>query len=430
MRILVLGANGFLGQRLLKALFESGHSVIAGVGVLPSFRQDGVRYVEIDFAQFLSAENWIPELEDVDVVINTVGLLRESKHSTFDIVHEQAPAALFHACQEVGVKLVIHVSALGADKEAASSYHLSKRTADDMLRALDIPAFILQPSLIFGPEGASTQWFTMLSSLPLLILPQRGNQLVQPIHVDDVTSLVQALVPLKPAGVITLPVAGPEKITLQEYLASLRKQMGLGSQKVFGLNHALSHLLAKIGDRVERSFITSETLNMLERSNTADIKDLSFFLGKEPRGIKDFITPFEAHYLRNIALLAWLLPLMRLSIAVVWIVTGILSLGVFPVQDSYALLAELGLTGLPAAIALYGGAILDIGLGLATLLLRKRKVLWIMQIGVILGYTLLLSWYIPGFWLHPFGPLLKNIPMMVSIYFLLQMERPYGISPR
>jgi hypothetical protein len=115
--------------------------------------------------------------------------------------------------------------------------------------------------------------------------------------------------------------------------------------------------------------------------------------------------------------------MLRLSVAAVWIVTGIVSLGLYPVSDSYALLARVGITGaLTAPIALYGAALLDLAFGIATLVMRRRRMLWIAQIALMAGYTLLITVFLPEFWLHPYGPLLKNLPMLAAIAVLLVLE--------
>ena len=77
-----------------------------------------------------------------------------------------------------------------------------------------------------------------------------------------------------------------------------------------------------------------------------------------------------------------------------------------------------------AAWALYGAALLDLALGAATLFLRRgRRPLWLMQIGLILGYTALITVWLPEYWLHPYGPVLKNLPMLAAIWMLYAFER-------
>lgn len=112
---------------------------------------------------------------------------------------------------------------------------------------------------------------------------------------------------------------------------------------------------------------------------------------------------------------------IRLSLAAVWLVTGALSLGIYPLEDSLALLGRIGLVGMSALIALYLGAITDIVLGLLTLFVRSKS-LWITQGLLILAYTLIISIGMPEFWLHPFGPLLKNLPILVLLWLLYQRE--------
>ena len=82
-------------------------------------------------------------------------------------------------------------------------------------------------------------------------------------------------------------------------------------------------------------------------------------------------------------------------VALVGLVTGILSLGVYPVSESYALLARVGLYGLTATVALYGAAGLDLALGIGTLVLRRRLWLWRAQIALIAAYSLIIAFALP-----------------------------------
>lgn len=115
------------------------------------------------------------------------------------------------------------------------------------------------------------------------------------------------------------------------------------------------------------------------------------------------------------------LRLIRYALAAVWLVTGILVLGVYPKEESLSLLARVGLSGLPATAALYLAALLDILLGVLTLLMRSR-LLWILQAVLILGYSIIISICLPEFLLHPFGPILKNIPILVMLWLLHKHE--------
>jgi hypothetical protein len=162
---------------------------------------------------------------------------------------------------------------------------------------------------------------------------------------------------------------------------------------------------------------------MLLRGNTGDARPLQEILGRETRAQNQFITPGEMEAARISAQLSWLLPLLRYSIALVWIVTGIVSLGLFPVRSSYDLLARVGVSRALAPALVYCAALMDLAFGVATVLVKRRRFVWLTQAAAILLYTAIISARMPEFWLHPFGPLLKNVPLLAAILVLHQLER-------
>jgi hypothetical protein len=128
---------------------------------------------------------------------------------------------------------------------------------------------------------------------------------------------------------------------------------------------------------------------------------------------------------RTLAQLNWLLPLLRLSIAAVWIITAYVSALVYPEADSYRLLQRTGVPPALAPLMLYGAAGLDLLLGIATLALpqRLRGPLWLAKIALIAFYSLLIAWRLPEFLAHPYGPLTKNLPMLAAIWLLYELEK-------
>ena len=418
MVVFLTGASGFIGQHLAQALRAAGHRVIAGVHRRSVDDGDAV---EVDFTRDFEPAQWRPRLRGVDAVINAVGLIRETRATTFDAVHVRAPRALFAAAAEVGVRRVIQISALGADDSAASEYHISKRRADDFLSAMPLSSAIVQPSLVYGRGGGSARLFDALASLPLLPLPDGGMQQIQPIHIDDLVAAVVALLEREAWRVGRVPLVGPEPIALRDYVVALRGAMGLPPAHAFTVPRPLLAAAARVGDRLPGLLLDSATLGMLERGNTADARATRQLLGHEPRPPARFIGAGERRLVRNGAQMQWLAPLLRVSIAVMWIVTGVVSLAVYPVAESYALLARTGITGRAAPLALGAAALLDIALGIAALALRRRWVWWA-QIVLILAYTAIITWRLPEYWAHPYGPVLKNVPILAALLLLAHLE--------
>jgi uncharacterized protein YbjT (DUF2867 family) len=415
--VLLTGASGFIGQHLAPALRSAGHRVIAAV-----HRRGGDGdTVMVDFARDFDPAVWRPRLEGVDAVINAVGILRERGEATFDALHVRAPRALFAAAAEVGVHRVVQISALGADEEATSRYHTSKRRADEFLLSLPLSSVIVQPSLVYGRGGASAELFDTLASLPLIPLPAGGRQRIQPLHIDDLVTAIVALLDVDSWRVGRLPLVGPAPTTVREYLATLQSAMGLPPARVVPIPPRLVDIVARIADSVPTAPFDRETFAMLERGNTASPLAMRTILGREPRAPWQFVHSGERGPVAARAQLNWLLPLLWLAIAVMWIATGIISLAVYPLGESYALLARVGIGGKLAAPVLGAAAALNLVLGILTLTARNRW-LWRLQIAVVIFYTLVISWYLPEYWAHPYGPVLKNVPILVLLIMLLRFE--------
>lgn len=423
MRILLTGASGFIGRALIDALDSRGHTLVLAVRDPDAASRSWPQHcaLAVDFATDHRVADWADRLVGIDVVVNAVGIFRGHGDQTFEALHERAPRALFEACAAARIRHVVQISALGADAGAASAYHRSKRAADEALARLPVRSTVVRPSLVFAPDGASARWFSTLASLPLIPLPGRGGQCVQPLHLQDLAAAIVAIVesPQPPAE---LDAVGPEPMTLRDYLAALRHAMGLGPARFLPVPPAAMRAAAAVGERLPGSLLDRASLQMLERGNCADAAGIAAVLGRPPRAASAFPTMPEARALRLQAQLGWLLPLLRYSLATVWSVTGLVSLGLYPVADSLALLARTGLTGSPALAALYGAAILDLAIGVGLLFARRRRWLYKLQAGLILGYTAIISVWLPEFWLHPYGPVLKNLPLLAALWLLHELD--------
>jgi len=434
MRILLTGASGFIGQHLLQALLAEGHQVVCAVRTPTPSSDPRLSTIHADFSKDTEKSVWLARLSGIDAVINTVGIFRESGAQTFDALHKRAPRALFAACAESDdVHMVLQLSALGADEEADTPYHLSKKAADDYLASLPIRACIVQPSLVYGADGTSARVFKALASMPLVLRFGDAPQLVQPIHVDDLVAAIVCLLrqrlyidqPLLP-GVVPLrtarrlALAGPQALPFTDYLAALRTAMGMGRLRVLTLPNGLARFLARCGRWLPGGLLDPDALRMLDRGNSADPGPTLRLLGRPARSIASFVVAPRAERAR--AKLDWLLPVLRGSIVAVWIATAIVSAFVYPAQQSYELLAR---TGIPASLQppmLYGAAALDLLFGLAILLLKRRRWLWLAQLALIGFYTIVIAWKLPEFLLHPYGPLTKNLPMLAAIWLLYELD--------
>lgn len=286
MKILLAGASGFIGRNIEAALSASGHQVVSVS-----------RSVGIDFCRMLKPVDWLPYLEGIDAVINSVGIIGEAGSQSFEVLHTLAPLALFQACEQIGVQRVIQISALGADETAFSAYHLSKRTADDYLRTLNLNWFVLRPSLIYGRGSKSAELFMRLARLPLIPVIGDGQQIIQPIHISDVVATVLHSLHSRQVKQ-TLDIVGDDSITFAEWLQFMRVAQGFSRARLLPIPFSLAISAAHIV-RFINPIVQPENLHMLRVGYWADPKPLQEFLGRQPRGIaaellfSDAMVPME-----------------------------------------------------------------------------------------------------------------------------------------
>jgi len=424
MHILLTGATGFIGGQLLRVLLQRGHQVTACVRNPARARPlPGVRWIAADFSKDHAASAWLPRLAEVEAVINAVGIFRETSSQSFAALHRDAPLALFEACVQAGIKRVVQISALGADAQADTPYHLSKRAADRALQATQLDWWLLRPSLVYGPGGRSMVLFRALAALPWTPLPDGGVQALQPVHIDDVVETVLRCVEGRVPPGSVLDLVGPDTLSLRELLSAWRQWLGLGQLRGLSLP---SRWLGLPADGLGRWMdwpLSADALRLLQQARPFPAAPWPRLSGVQPRGFAEALrnTPAQVADLWQ-ARLYFLRPLLCLTIAVTWLSAGLTSAFFYPVAQSYQLLASVGITGGFAPLFLYGAASLDVALGLGTLSTRWRRVASLGQLTVILAYTLIITLFLPEYWLHPFGPVVKNLPLLAATLVLLVLE--------
>ncbi|WP_153135695.1 SDR family oxidoreductase [Paraburkholderia agricolaris] len=415
MNILVCGANGFIGRALCSAFASEGHRVFKGVR--HALREDEVA---IDYTTDLDPSDWSSKLRAIDVVINAVGILIERGDQTFERIHHRAPVALFEAASRAGVRRVVQISALGA-QTGETDYFASKRAADEALQSLSVMHHILRPALIYGATGSSSRFFRAIASLPVHPLPAGGHQLVRPIHVDELAEIVVRLVTSGVADQPILDLVGGTQFEYREMLATYRASMALPPAWRISVPAALIDAGAALLDRVPHSMLTRDTWRMLRAGNTGPVAATTKALGRVPAGLETFVAPVDAIASRHAALAMWRPVLLRGALAIMWIWTALCSAFIYPQAASLALLAHVHLQGGAAMAALYLAATLDFVFGVATLVRPGRR-LWAMQIGLIGAYSIIIAVALPEFLWHPFGPILKNVPVLALLLVLLSEE--------
>jgi uncharacterized protein YbjT (DUF2867 family) len=212
-RILVTGATGFIGKRLVGALVEAGHDVKAMTRHPETYDGPG-RPVRGDVGERASLTE---PLEDVDVAYYLVHSLDNT-----DFEERDADAARMFAkvAEKTGVEQIVYLCGLGNEHNGALSAHLrSRREVEGLLGSTGIPVTVLRAAIVVGKGGISWEMTRQLvKKLPAMVVPKWVGTRTQPIGIDDVVSYLVGVAGNEKAMGQVFEIGGPEVLTYGEML--------------------------------------------------------------------------------------------------------------------------------------------------------------------------------------------------------------------
>src|SRR5258708_10135547 len=155
MRVMIVGATGFIGRHVAKHLHARGHAVV-GISrrrAAAFDRHPEYAWIVGDLHREIDPEPWRRKLFAVDAVVNCAGLHREESEASFETVHALGPAALYKACELARVRRVVHLTVPGDAIGSRSHWLATRRYAEAKLESLPLDWVILAHPLIAGGKG-------------------------------------------------------------------------------------------------------------------------------------------------------------------------------------------------------------------------------------------------------------------------------------
>jgi uncharacterized protein YbjT (DUF2867 family) len=417
-RVLLTGATGLIGRAVLAQLVAEGHVVVAAVrsSGADRFLPQAARCISLDIAKATEPEDWLAHLAGIDAVVNCAGVLQDSPRDSTAGVHTLGPAALFAACEQAGVRRLVQISAVGVDRDdAVTAFARSKREGDATLMARPLDWVVLRPSVVVGRQAyGGSALFRGLAALP--VLPRiAGTGKLQIVQLDDlVRTVLFFLGPSAPTR-IALDVVGPKALSLEEVLTAYRRWLGLGEPLFLTVPRWAERVAFGIGDLLAllgwRPPLRSTTRAEIARGATGDAGRWQSLTGIAPRTLDAALAAEPASVQeRWFARLYFFKPAMLATLAMFWIVSGLVALG--PGWEEGIDLIERARFTAPAALAA-AGAIADllIGAGIAV----RRTARAALLAGVVLSgsYLALATALLPGLWGDPLGSLVKVLPIVM-----------------
>ncbi len=228
-----------------------------------------IKNVEVYLYDPIVTPSYTEHINVSDIVLNTVGILNESKNNTFDNIHYEFVKKIANKSRELNVKKFIHLSALNANEDGPSKYLQSKGKADKLISSLSSDSFrtvIFRPSIVFGENDSFFNRFkNLLKFIPVFPLAC-PNSMFSPVYVKDLATFIETSVISNTLDNTIQNVTGPSDYRFIELIEFILKTMKI-KRFIIPLNQILSKIQAFVFTYLPGNIFTLDNYRSLQKDN-------------------------------------------------------------------------------------------------------------------------------------------------------------------
>ncbi len=308
MKILLTGANGYIGKRLLPLLLEQGHEVVCCVRDKKRFPQNGyyahpnINVIEIDFLKEIQG---IEAVADIDAAYYLIHSMSENTRE-FEKLEELSAYNFVKLIKQTTVQQIIYLGGITNDKEL--SRHLtSRKRVEDILFSSGRPVTALKAGIIVGSGSSSFEIIRdLVEKLPVMISPKWLNTKTQPIAIRNVLEFLTGVLLLKATYNKSYDIAGPDILTYKEMLLQFAEVRGL-KRFIFTipvmtpkLSSYWLYFVTSTSYKLAVNLVNSMKVEVIAQKN-----DLSELLGIKPISYKEAVSLAFQRIEQNSIISSW-----------------------------------------------------------------------------------------------------------------------------
>ena len=290
MEVLVTGATGYIGGRLVPRLLAEGHRVRAMTRSANRLRDvPWAGEVQVVVADALGGEGLDAALDGVDVayyLVHSIGGGTE-----FEDTDRRAAEAFGAAAKAAGVRRIVYLGGMIPAHEELSPHLRSRAEVGQILLDSGVPTAVLQAAVILGSGSASFEMLRYLTErLPAMVTPRWVNTRIQPIAVRDVLRYLVGAASLPPEVSRRFDIGGPEVLTYVEMMQRYAKVAGLRRRVIVPvplLTPRLSGHWVNIVTPVPAALAKPLVLSLVNEVVAAE-HDIAAFVPDPPEGLLGF----------------------------------------------------------------------------------------------------------------------------------------------
>ncbi len=302
--ILLTGATGYVGGRLLKALEADGRQLRCMARRPEYLRARVGENTEVVAGDVLQPDTLQAALRGVDTAYYLIHSMATSRHyATSDRMGAEAFA---RAAREAGVRRIIYLGGLG-EGDQLSKHLASRRQVGRILRESGVPTIEFRASIVIGSGSLSFELVrALVEKLPVMLTPRWVESPTQPIGVEDLVAYLVAALDLPKAGVVVYEVGGPDLVSYGDLMREYARLRGLRRAmiRIPALTPSLSGLwlglVTPVYAQVGRELIEGVRNPTVVRDDRA-LRDF----GIRPRGVREVLARALVNEDRGFAATRW-----------------------------------------------------------------------------------------------------------------------------
>ncbi len=268
--VTIFGGSGFVGSQLVQLLASQGYRIRVAVRrpdlaghVKPLGNVGQVQPIQ---ANVRFADSVARAVKGADIVINLTGILFERGKQNFDAVQHMGAKTVAEASKAAGVETLVHMSAIGADKDSDSDYARSKALGEEAVLKEFPSAVIIRPSIIFGLEDDFFNRFGTLARMAPFLPLVGGGTKYQPIYVGDVAEAFAKAANGGVKGGKIYELGGQDVETMRELLQRLLNEIERNNL-LLPIPTPVASILGSLMQILPRPMLTPDQVKLLQRDN-------------------------------------------------------------------------------------------------------------------------------------------------------------------
>ena len=284
-RVLVTGANGHLGRRLLGELTTPTRAMVRSKAAASSLAD----HDDLCIVDYADSEGLRDACAGCASLVHLVGIIKESARATYASAHEESTRKVLRAATDAGIGRIVYLSILGAEVDSPNACLASKARAETILMGSTIPTVVIRVPMVLG-EGDYASVALLAKARRSIAFEFRASSLEQPIYAGDVVDAIRAALAANgPTGIVEL--AGPRSLTRRELIAAAS---GVGTRTVslpLGLGYALAWTLERLSSNPP---LTRAMLGVLDHDDDIDPQPGAEALGMRLTGVGETLARVAA----------------------------------------------------------------------------------------------------------------------------------------